>query len=329
MRTGLRPRFFMIQTDNFDWSIEADQEIRPVKWLTASRWKMCDRAMWLNLRNVAMVSHKATTLRTFAIGHKLEDLIVEWIQGTGIKVMQQQAELLNKWKRPIGHIDGIGYDGEQFFLIEIKTANAKRFKEMVKDGPPSYYEAQMQIYMHHSPQLSSRGARLEKCMFVVLNKDTSEIHCEWIDYEPIFAAAETERMENIIESEAMPEATADYTCNWCDFRTVCKGEALASVNCRTCANVSVVDGDFSCRFGDSTCGNHVMHPQLMGLRGHVMEAADPEQMAIDYGRFVMAPAGVKIPGRPTFTSTEFAQAETMLDDEKYMEICAKFGASPC
>lgn len=273
--------------------------------LTASRWKSCDRAMWFTLRNASTICHPAQRLRTFALGHATEALVIDWLQKAGIKMHKQQAELLNAHGKPIGHIDGIGEDGGEFFLVEIKSANNKSFSAMVKAGPPDYYFAQMQIYMHHSPQLSKHGARLQRCLYVVLNKDSGELLCLWIAYDAAFAQAQTERLHNIIESEAIPEASRDYKCAMCDHRLVCEGKIPARIDCRTCANVSAVDGGFVCAHGDKVCGNYITHPQLMGLMGYQVASVDAQRMAIDYGAFVMDPEGVKIEGKPTCTAEQF------------------------
>lgn len=272
--------------------------------LTASRWKACDRAMWFTLRNATVITHPAQRLRVFAFGNATESLAVDWLKSAGIKIHKQQAELLNAHGKPLGHIDGIGEDGGEFFLVEIKSANAKSFAAMVKAGPPDYYYAQVQLYMHHSPQLSKTGARLEKCLFVVLNKDTGELLCLWIAYDAAYATAQTERLHSIIESESLPEPSRDYKCNMCDHRLTCEGKIPARIDCRTCANITPVDGGFSCVHGSSLCSNYITHPQLMGLMGYTVAGVDPQRMAIDYGAFVMAPEGVKIEGRPTCTAEQ-------------------------
>lgn len=279
------------------------------EYLTASRWKPCDRAMWFTLRNVSTTYIKPETQRTFNIGHALEPLMVCYLEMTGAKVHKREAELLNRWGKPFGHIDGIVEIGKQFHLLEMKTANAARFKEMVKNGPPSYYMAQMQLYMHHSDQLSKHGNRLLKCLFIVLCKDSSDIHIEWVDYNPSFAESESNRMHHIIECENLPEPTADFTCRFCDHKAVCEGDAEPAINCRTCANVSATNGTFTCQHGTETCDKHVFHPHLMGLSGHEVCGVDAEKMIIDYGAFAMAPAGVKMPGKATFTSAEYVMAQ--------------------
>lgn len=274
---------------------EQSQGTNRTEHLTASRWKSCDRAMWFTLRNASRIEHPAKRLRTFALGHAIEAMMVGWLEGAGIKIREQQRELYNRWGKPIGHIDGIGSIEKDHFLVEIKSANNKSFNAMVKTGLPDYYYAQVQIYMHKLP------ANITRCLFCVMNKDTSEILCIWVDYDERYATAQIERMEGIIESESLPAATEDYRCAMCDHQYACKGESPAQINCRTCANVSAVDGGFYCPHGDSVCENYITHPQLMGLMGYEVVGVNQQRMAIDYGQFTMAPAGTK----NTITAEQF------------------------
>ena len=319
----------MITAETIDAVME--QATTPVhtEYLTASRWKPCDRAMWFTLRNASTTYIKPATQRIFNVGHALEPLMIRYLEMTGAKIHKREAELLNRWGKPLGHIDGMVEIDGQFYLLEMKTANAKRFKEMQKTGLPSYYMAQVQLYMHHSNQLSKKGNRLTRCLFICMCKDDSAIHIEWVDYNPAYAESETERLHHIIECESLPEPTADFTCNFCDHKAVCQSDAEPAINCRTCANVSVIDGAFFCQHGTDTCDRHVFHPHLMGLSGHEVVSVDADKMIIDYGAFAMAPAGVKVEGKATFTSAEYvlAQKTGLTQDAILLETMGAFDAT--
>lgn len=307
------------------------QPINFRKNLTASSWSACDRAMWFTFRNVSAVQHKAETLRTFAMGHLLEDAIVNWLKIAGYKIAYQQQELFNKFGNPIGHIDGVIVDdGNIPRLLEIKTANSKRFKEWLKNGVPDSYKAQVQIYMHHSHQFSKSGKRLTSAKFVVLNKDTSEIHTEVMEFDEQYAELQVERLENIIEAESMPIGEDSFICNFCDHKAVCKGEILSTVDtCRTCSNVSVVNGNFQCQFGETRCENHVIHPQLVELTGRKLTSINHEHQALVFDTFAVAPTGTRIEGIATFDSNELKIAieQYALDDGVLLEHKEMFSAT--
>lgn len=288
---------------------ESNQPLNFRENLTASQWSHCDRSMWLNFRNCTDVKHRPETIRTFQFGHAIEELIVKWLKECGFKIISQQGKVLNKWGKYLGSIDGIIFHEKSYKLLEIKSSNSKRFKDWIKNGIPESYKSQVSIYMHHSGQLSTRGNKLTQCLFVVMNKDTSEIHTEIYDYDPQYAQLQTDRIESIIESESLPNGDDDYRCNMCNHKAVCKGEKVAQISCRSCAHVSVVNGSFECANGyGKICHEFVFHPQLIETLGYKLEDIDHESQALVFDKFALAREGVKIEGKPTFTSEEFSIA---------------------
>lgn len=277
--------------------------------LTASGWSHCDRSMWLSLRNASDQKHKAETLRTFRMGHLLEDEIVKWLLDSGYKISHQQAEVKSRYGKPLGHIDGIIFSDKQYRLLEIKTSADKYFKQWIKDGAPEKYRAQAQLYMHHSDQLSQSGRKLSEVMWVVLNKNTSELFIDIQPYDEQWAALQTNRIHGVIESEALPNSEDDYRCNMCYQKKVCKGETVSQINCRTCAHVSVEKGSFVCQHGyGKICERYVFHPQLIELLGYEFVEVDHKNEALIFDKMAIAGEGVKVPGNPTFTSLEFSVA---------------------
>lgn len=316
-------------TESVNVALEQNQNQKARSYLGPSAWKSCDRAMWFNLRGVSgVILHDANTLRTFEVGHLLEDAMCEWLEKAGATVMMREAEIKNRWGGVFGHIDGIVFYNDEFYLLEMKTAKEQRFKEMVKKGIPDYYYSQIQIYMANSTQLSESGRKLEKCLYFIFNKNTSEIDINVIPADPAYGEIQTERMHDIIASDALPPAEESYKCNMCDHSQVCKGDTPAEISCMTCAAVSAKDGGFECSLGHDLklCDQHVFHPQLMELMGYQIESVDSSNLAIDYGKFVMAPENYHKEGKPTFTSTEFigALSSGFLDDEFGMCIKAEF-----
>ena len=277
--------------------------------LTASGWSHCDRAMWLSLRNASDQKHKAETLRTFRMGHLLEDEIVKWLIDSGYKISHQQAEIKNRHGKPLGHIDGIILADKKYRLLEIKTSADKYFKQWIKEGAPEKYKAQAQLYCHHSDQLSQSGRKLQEIMWVVLNKNTSELFIDIQPYDAQYAQLQTDRIHGVIESEALPNGDDDYRCNMCYQKAVCKGETVAQINCRTCAHVSVENGSFCCQHGyGRICNRYVFHPQLIELLGYEFKEVDYKNESLIFDKMAIAGEGVKVPGLPTFTSEEFVLA---------------------
>ena len=180
----------------------------------------------------------ASTLRTFDIGHCLEDLVAEWLRIAGFDLRTQSengeqfgfstAEGCIK-----GHVDGkivdVSDDLKQFFhrfplLWECKTLNHKSWQETAKKGlmltKPLYY-AQVQLYMAY--------LELEQCLFTALNKDSSELYFELIPFDSEAAQRYSDRAVQVLKAtennESMPCISTDpsfFKCKICAFRNECR-----------------------------------------------------------------------------------------------------------
>ena len=184
----------------------------------------------------------ASTLRTFDIGHRLEDLVAEWlsIAGFDLKTRNENGEQFGFSTadgRIRGHVDGIilnfpkelasaaNESGQASRLLwECKTLNQKSWQETAKKGlmlTKSLYFAQIQLYMAY--------LELEQCLFTALNKDTSELYFELVPFDPEAAQRYSDRAVQIIKAtennEAMPCISSDpsfFKCKMCAFRNECR-----------------------------------------------------------------------------------------------------------
>jgi hypothetical protein len=176
----------------------------------------------------------AQNLRTFAIGHCLEDLIAEWIwlAGFDLKTRDENDEQFGfsvadgKLK---GHVDGIIFGGPDFLkypcLLEIKTMNDKSWNDTAKRGvlvsKPLYF-AQVQLYMAYL------SLDENPCLFTALNKDTSALYHELIPFDLEAAQRYSDRAVQIIKAtennELLPCVSNDssfYRCKMCSYRQEC------------------------------------------------------------------------------------------------------------
>jgi hypothetical protein len=176
----------------------------------------------------------AQNLRTFAIGHCLEDLIADWIKLSGfdLRTRNENGEQFGfsvADGKIAGHCDGIIFGGPDFMkcpcLWECKTLNNKSWTDTAKRGvlvtKPLYF-AQIQLYMAY--------LNLDKnpCLFTALNKDTSELYHELITFDAEAAQRYSDRAVQIIKAsennEMMPCVSSDssfYRCKMCGFRNEC------------------------------------------------------------------------------------------------------------
>lgn len=228
----------------------------------------CERYLWMTFRWVDSKKFPGRMLRLFKAGNDFEPRIVAELRRIGVEVHDVDPTG-NQWRvSSIGGHFGGSMDGaargfaeapKTWAVVEFKTHNAKSFagifKEGVQKSKPQHY-AQMTIYMGETG--------MDRAMYIAENKDTSELYCEWIHFDPVEYAKLKARAERVIRATEPPlkisEDPSWYVCKMCDFHDHCHGESAPAVNCRTCAHSTPeTDGD-----GKWTC-NHI--PSEIGLIG--------------------------------------------------------------
>lgn len=184
---------------------------------------------------------KATQIRTFDIGHCLEDLVAQWLITAGflLKTKNSKGEQFGFSTadgKIQGHVDGIILQYPKEFvdaespmalgtawLWECKTMNSKNWSETSKLGvfaAKFIYFVQVQLYMAYMD--------LDCCLFTALNKDTSELYFEKIPFESEVAQKYSDRAVDILKAtennELFPRIANDssfFKCKMCFFRDYC------------------------------------------------------------------------------------------------------------
>ena len=176
-----------------------------------------ERMLWLNFRwCLPPNSFEPRISRIMDLGQHLEDIIVDYLKkAQGFEVFEKDkngkqytASLLGDHFS--GHIDGVikGLPTVKSpAILEIKTANDKRFNNLTSEG--SYerwsmeYEAQVHCYM---------GAfKLDKCLALVYNKNNSDIYTEVINKDEEIFQSMLAKARRIITSENPPESLIPET----------------------------------------------------------------------------------------------------------------------
>ena len=183
----------------------------------------CARQLWYTKFNSKEVEDP-NVLKKFKVGHYLEPMMVDLFRKAGYQMWGVDGEQLGFEDEGIaGHCDGIikGIDGDEEtpYLLEFKTSNSFYFKQFVKDGISANekYAGQVQIYMHKF--------KLKKCLFVVMNKDTQEMHYEIVLYDEYEAVRLLERGKHILTMTEPPERgyprSNYFKCKWCNWNKTC------------------------------------------------------------------------------------------------------------
>jgi len=178
----------------------------------------------------------AKTLRTFALGHSIEDMMITIFRDAGFdlrtELKGEQFAFDTADGEVRGHIDGVIVSGPLNLgypmLWECKSASDKKFKEFVRNGVAianPVYAAQVALYQAYMDLAE------HPCCFTVLNKNTSEIYIELVPFNAELAQATSDKAVNIIKAtkveEMLPRVAQNndyYGCKWCEFRNTCWSE---------------------------------------------------------------------------------------------------------
>ena len=185
----------------------------------------CDRQLWYMYKMPFTVDDPKLQ-RIFDMGHIFEDYIIRLLRDAGITVhcTDTNGDQFGFVDGPIaGHIDGVleGLpESSKPHLFEAKSANDKNFKQAVKLGLEKWnnkYWAQVHIYM--------LKMNLEKCLFVVINKNTQELYFERVTLDKHVANHYLLRGKEIAAMDELPDrkynSSTFFKCKFCNNRKEC------------------------------------------------------------------------------------------------------------
>lgn len=225
-------------TEDFDKAAAAIQRASTKRdYLGGSRLgEECARKLQYEYKGEAPNrTHKASTRAIFAFGHAGETAVAELLNGMGFdlrteKANGQQFGFATAGGRIRGHIDGVLCGGPDRFgpyprLWENKWVGAKYWQAIVKRGVASerpVYAAQVAIYQAYM------GLTDHPALFTTGNRDSGEIHAEWLPFNARLAQQASDRGVMVIQAtdagEMLPRGYGDpeaFGCRFCDFRETC------------------------------------------------------------------------------------------------------------
>lgn len=183
----------------------------------------CLRQIWYQFKGVKAEGVPTKMRRTWEIGKRLEGMILDWLEESGMKIARLWFDLRSdKVGAFCGHLDSVWVDskGNAKAIIEVKTAKDASFKIFVKKGVkvwnPQYY-AQIQSYMGMSGIFST--------YILVLNKDNSEISDELVTFDPVFYKKLEEKALMVATAHVEPPRVHGsplyFKCKMCKFNKTC------------------------------------------------------------------------------------------------------------
>jgi hypothetical protein len=212
------------------------------------------------------------------------------VERTDLKTGKQfRIELADGWLRGKmdGTVRGIPEAPKALHIVEIKSMNENNFKLLKKKGlelgKPDHY-AQCCLYMH--------ATKIERCLYLAVNKNSDEIYSERIKYDRVFAARVEERIKKIVYTDIAPpklfnnpDDRAAYACQWCPAKPQCHEKQFARTNCRTCIEFSAKPGaiaycelhkkELSYEEQQTGCDRHLFLPSL--VPGEQIDASEKDR----------------------------------------------------
>lgn len=174
------------------------------------------------------------SLRIFALGHVLEDLVIDWLRKAGFDLRTRnrhgnQFGFSAAGGRVRGHADGVVVAAPNGMAVpalgECKSANAKNWRAMSKNGVAKakpIYATQIALYQAYL------GLTETPALFTAVNKDTCEVWHELVPFNGALAQAVSDKAVQILRAcdagEQLPRHTTDpehFECRFCAWKERC------------------------------------------------------------------------------------------------------------
>jgi len=202
----------------------------------------CLAYMTLSIKGYPETQPGPQLLRIFAMGHKIEDIVVKDLKAAGLHIMDrdpwtgQQFSYRDWGDHFRSRADGIveyEEDGEpRTALLEIKSMNDSRWTKCQDLGvkyTERHYYAQVQMMM-------GLGG-FKETLFVAYNKNTSRYFHEYIPFDEFAYYNLRHRVERVMagERQRISNTDADWRCRDCFKRDACwSGELPKTRDMITC-----------------------------------------------------------------------------------------------
>ncbi len=187
----------------------------------------CLRKLWYRFNNIPGAEFTAKQLRIFDIGKKLEEMVKDYMELAGFKLIRPNKEnnflFCQDETYPIfqGHSDALLHINDtNISVLEIKTANHNEYKKFVDLGVKAWeqtYYYQMIAYMGMF--------KLKNAVIIVINKDDSSWSAEWVEYDDIVYCELKTKASLISTMEKEPSRINDNPCYWvcqmCKYKITC------------------------------------------------------------------------------------------------------------
>ncbi len=187
------------------------------------------------------------TLRIFEIGHVLEKMAHQWLEGAGFTIETHSPVTGDPYGFSVaqgrlqGHVDGIVRKVPEGLepkiqvpaLWECKSMNAKAWNQVVEKGvkvSKPIYAVQIALYQAYLED-TIPGLSQNPALLTAVNKDTAELYHEVVPFDAGLAQTASDRAVHILRAtqagETLPRISRDpdsFYCRFCHWQTTCRKE---------------------------------------------------------------------------------------------------------
>lgn len=202
----------------------------------------CERKLWYSFRRYTGLPIEGRTIMIFRFGDCIETEVIHHLRLAGYTVEGQQDSFTDHGGWFSGHCDGIIHGiTSRPHILEIKSANEKKFKAFKDYGVQKTYETyrcQAQCYMGY--------AGLERAIFIIQNKNNSEIYSERVYFDAEAFERLRQKAYRIITSNEQHGHSFhqdSLNCKWCDYRIHCWNQSEAIQTNQDCMNCHYLSWD--------------------------------------------------------------------------------------
>ena len=194
----------------------------------------CDRNLWYSVNGHDEVISERSQ-RIFDVGTSLEPLVIKWLEKDGWLVDYNPGSLnaekkvfikLPGGESLIGHPDAFIFKhiSSPLILIDIKTMNERAFILWKREGTLKKYPQYVdQLHVYAKGLFTT--TKIDKLAIVGVNKNNSDMHIDFFDYDENRTKEILERTERIVALEDAPEPgerMQDWCCSYCGYSWLCE-----------------------------------------------------------------------------------------------------------
>lgn len=195
----------------------------------------CNRNLWYSITPGYEEKISQKNKRTFDIGTVLEPLVIKWLENDGWIVDYNQGSqhaakefyLRVKGGKIAGHPDAFIMKSvlAPLILIDIKTMNDRAYTLWEREGTltkyPQYAD-QLHVYAGGYNEIAS--AKIKNLAVVGINKNTSDMHIDFFDYDESRTKEIIKRTEKVFSYSLPPDPDKrmqDWCCSYCGYSHLC------------------------------------------------------------------------------------------------------------